>query len=173
MIRATLYRANIGFLRRHPWQLAMAVLGIAIGVAVIVAVDLANASARKAFLLSMDAVTGEATHQVVGGPAGLAEGVYVDLRSDHGFRAVAPVVEGDVLVAGRSLQVLGIDLFAEQEMRTFTADIDTSDNTESSARAFFRDMLTVDGAVVMSTETAGQLGLAVGDDFEVSAGGRT
>ena len=53
-----LYRTNISYLLRHPWQLALAVLGIAIGVAVIVAVDLANESSRKAFLLSMDTVTG-------------------------------------------------------------------------------------------------------------------
>ena len=63
-----LYRASFGYLLRHPWQLALALLGICIGVAVIVAVDLANQSAKKAFLLSMDAVTGAATHQVIGGP---------------------------------------------------------------------------------------------------------
>jgi putative ABC transport system permease protein len=46
------YRASFSYLLRHPWQLALALLGISVGVAVIVAVDLANASARKAFLLS-------------------------------------------------------------------------------------------------------------------------
>ena len=44
------YQASFRYLLRHPWQLALSLLGIAIGVAVIVAVDLANASARKAFL---------------------------------------------------------------------------------------------------------------------------
>lgn len=48
-----LYRASFGFLIKHPWQLGLALLGISIGVAVMVAVDLANASSRKAFLLSM------------------------------------------------------------------------------------------------------------------------
>ena len=52
-------RAAFSYLLRHPWQLGLSLLGICIGVAVIVAVDLANSSARKAFLLSMDAVTGE------------------------------------------------------------------------------------------------------------------
>ena len=74
------WRASLGYLLRHPWQLFLSMLGVGIGVAVIVAVDLANASSRKAFLMSMDAVTGEATHQVVGGPAGVDESVYVDLR---------------------------------------------------------------------------------------------
>jgi hypothetical protein len=65
------YRASFSYLLRHPWQLALALLGISVGVAVIVAVDLANASARKAFLLSMDTITGEATHQIIGGPRGV------------------------------------------------------------------------------------------------------
>ena len=33
-----LYRASFGYLMRHPWQLALAVIGICIGVAVMVAV---------------------------------------------------------------------------------------------------------------------------------------
>jgi putative ABC transport system permease protein len=41
------------------------VLGVALGVAVVVSIDLANASARRAFTLSSEAVTGRATHQVV------------------------------------------------------------------------------------------------------------
>jgi putative ABC transport system permease protein len=67
----TLYRASFAYLWRHPWQLVLALLGICIGVAVIVAVDLANDSSRKAFLLSMSTINGQATHQIVGGPAGL------------------------------------------------------------------------------------------------------
>ena len=120
MIPAT-YRANFAYLLRHPWQLALAVLGIAIGVAVIVAVDLANASARKAFLLSMDAVTGAATHQVIGGPRGIEEQVYVQLRVEHGIRDIAPVVSGSASVNRMPVQVLGVDIFAEREMRSFTS----------------------------------------------------
>ncbi|HEX5764004.1 MAG TPA: ABC transporter permease, partial [Woeseiaceae bacterium] len=89
-----LYRASLGYLTRHPWQLALALVGICVGVAVMVAVDLANESARRAFLSSMDAVNGEATHQVIGGPAGIDELLYVDLRVSGGLRNIAPVVEG-------------------------------------------------------------------------------
>ena len=75
-----LYRASFGYLLRHPWQLALALLGICIGVAVMVAVDLANESSRKAFRLSMDTINGEATHQIVQGPAGVDETLYARLR---------------------------------------------------------------------------------------------
>ena len=53
-------------LRRHPLQTGLAVLGVAIAVAVVVAVDLANHSAREAMRVSLESVTGKATHQLVG-----------------------------------------------------------------------------------------------------------
>ena len=58
----------------------MSILGVALGVAVVVAVDLANESARRGFLLSVEALSGRATHEVVGGPLGLPEAVYRELR---------------------------------------------------------------------------------------------
>ena len=168
------YRASLGYLARHPWQLALALVGVAIGVAVIVAVDLANASARKAFLLSMDTVTGEATHQVIGGPTGVDEAVYVDLRIAHGIRDVAPIVAGEVATPQARLSLLGVDLFAEQTLRRFTreADVATGASPDDSGLDLFRDVLTRPGAVTMSRATARSLGVAPGDTFEILANGR-
>ncbi|MBT8082530.1 MAG: FtsX-like permease family protein [Gammaproteobacteria bacterium] len=157
---------------KHPWQLALALLGIGIGVAVIVAVDLANASARKAFLLSMDTVTGEATHQVVGGPLGIDEAVYATLRVEHGLRAIAPVVSGSVEVDDTLLDVLGVDLFAEQDIRPFTGDASIPTGVEDGAQQnLFRSFLTEPGAVTMSARTAAGLGIRLGDRFALIAGG--
>ncbi len=163
------WRASLGYLLRHPWQLFLSMLGVGIGVAVIVAVDLANASSRKAFLLSMDAVTGEATHQVVGSPAGFDESVYVDLRVHHGFSAIAPIVEGTAMIDEVSLQLLGVDLFAESEIRAFTGlRADAGSDTES----LFREFLVTPGVVSMSDQLAARLGIAVGDGFTLVADGR-
>ena len=163
------WRASLGYLLRHPWQLFLSMLGVGIGVAVIVAVDLANASSRKAFLMSMDAVTGEATHQVVGGPAGLDESVYVGLRVTHGIRAIAPVVDGTVTIGNMSLQLLGIDLFAESEIRSFTGP---QADAGSDAELLFREFLITPGTVTMSSQLAEVLGVAVGDTLTLIADGR-
>lgn len=163
MIPAT-YRASFSYLLRHPVQLALALLGIGIGVAVIVAVDLANASARKAFLLSMDAIAGETTHQVIGGPRGVPEDIYVQLRVENGIRSIAPVLEGRVEADTTSMRLLGVDIFAEREMRTFTG--------ESSSEETFRGFLTQPGAVTMSGGTAARLGIVPGEGFAVRVAGR-
>jgi putative ABC transport system permease protein len=163
------YRASFSYLLRHPWQLVLSLLGIVIGVAVIVAVDLANSSARKAFLMSMDAITGEATHQVIGGPGGVDELTYRNLRTEAGITSVAPIVEGVVNTEGASLQLLGIDLFAEQSMRSFTGTATSGSGDESS---LFVRFLLEPGVITTSEQTAEDLGLTVGESFEVSVGGR-
>ena len=166
---ATVRRANVNYLLRHPWQLALAVLGICIGVAVIVAVDLANQSSRKAFVLSMDTLTGKATHQVVGGPGGLDEQLYSQLRVEHGVREIAPIVAGDVEVAGATLQLFGVDLFAERQMRSFTSD--TGESQAGDGIALLRDFLTVPGAALMSATSAAAFEVSAGDAFAIQAGG--
>ena len=166
-------KASVGFLLRHPWQLALVLLGIVIGVAVIVAVDLANASARKAFVLSMDTITGEATHQIIGGPRGVHERTYVDLRVAHGIRNIAPVVEGSVLAGDRSLRLLGVDLFAEQALRSFTGQTVDIPKEDATVEAPLRVFLTNPGTVILSRATANRLGIDPGDRFEIEVGGRS
>ena len=89
-----LWRATVRHLLRHPLQLASAIVGVALGVAVVVAIDLANGSAEQAFRVSSATVAGRATHQLVGGPQGLDEALYRELRVARGVRPSAPVVEG-------------------------------------------------------------------------------
>ena len=162
-----LYRASFGYLLRHPWQLALALLGICIGVAVMVAVDLANESSREAFRLSMDTINGEATHQIVQGPAGVDETLYVRLRLKEGIRSIAPVVEGYVDIGNITMKVLGVDPFAEREFRNYSMS-----DSVVSVNDTYRRVLTVSGAVLMSDQTARSLNLSPGDRFDVSAGGR-
>src|SRR5215211_6171185 len=73
-------------LLRNPIQFAIMMLGIALGVAVMVSIDLANASAARAFDISTSAVTGRATHSIVAGEQGVDELVYVQLRTDAKWR---------------------------------------------------------------------------------------
>ena len=66
--RKTFWNIGWRYLTRHPWQSVLMIVGITLGVAVVVAVDLANASASRAFDLSTETVAGRATHEIVGGP---------------------------------------------------------------------------------------------------------
>ena len=116
-----LWAASLRHLLRHPAQLALALVGLSLGVATIIAVDIATASSRRAFELSMDAVNGAATHEIVGGPQGIDERLYVDLRTHDLVAgelqpALAPVVEGYVTVGDREMQLVGVDPLASPEL---------------------------------------------------------
>ena len=51
-----LWRASLRYLLHHPWQIGLSFVGVALGVAVVVAIDLANSSAQRAFFLSTESV---------------------------------------------------------------------------------------------------------------------
>src|ERR1700691_2384375 len=101
--------ASAGVLRhllRHPAQLLLALVGLALGVATIAAVDMATASAARAFELSLEAVNGAATHEIVAGPPGIDERLYVALRRAGLPIEFAPVVEGYAEIGDRTLELI-------------------------------------------------------------------
>ncbi|HVW69592.1 MAG TPA: FtsX-like permease family protein [Steroidobacteraceae bacterium] len=195
----TLWAASWRHLVRHPAQLALALVGLSLGVATIVAVDIATASSRRAFELSMDAVNGAATHQIIGGPQGIDEGLYVDLRTrgevGEPRPALAPVVEGYVTIGDRTMQLVGLDPLASPELEVRAgreavgvgaAGVPTASGVPANAAAggsagagigardrveALRRWLTEPGAVVMAAGTAKELGIATGQRFEIEVGG--
>jgi putative ABC transport system permease protein len=171
-----LWRSSLRYLVRHPWQFGLAVLGVALGVAVVVSIDLANVSAGRAFTLSTEAVTGRATHQVVGGPGGLPDDAFRRLVVEAGVERAAPVVEDYVLIprkAGqpsRTLHLLGVDPFSEAPFRAYLSGAPEGLGTDR-ASIDLGPLLTRPGAVVLPAATARELGLKVGDAFTVRAAG--
>ena len=178
-----LWAASLRHLLRHPAQLALALIGLSLGVATIIAVDIATASSRRAFELSMDAVNGSATHQIMGGPQGVDERVYVELRTAGVVPGewLTPVVEGYVTVGDREMRLVGVDPLAGAP-RTGGAEGDggggfgSRSGLESWARG--RDRVEVlrrwfvePGAVVLGAGTARQLGVATGGRFGIEVGG--
>ncbi len=122
----TLWAASLRHFLRQPAQLALALVALAAGVATIVAVNIATASSRRAFELSMRAVNGPATQVITGGPQGLDETLYVRLftRAPLGGGpqpVYAPVVEGYVTVRGRVMQLVGLDPFASAALQESSA----------------------------------------------------
>ena len=113
-----LARANRRHFVRHPLQLLLAILGVALGVAMVVSIDLAAQSTHRAFALSMEALTGRYTHHLTGGPEGLPEGLFTRLRVEAGIRESAPAVEGYVSIGQTTLRLVGFDVFSERNLRS-------------------------------------------------------
>ncbi len=171
----TLFNVGWRYLLRHPWQTILMIVGITLGVAVMVAIDLANSAASRAFDLSTDAIAGRATHQVVGGPAGLDERIYAELRTSGLSVASAPVVADMITspqLGDRPIQLLGVDPFAEEPFRSFLITDRGGSAEDPIDVAQLVAFLTQPGALLLSEDLAGQYGLAIGDVLSIDASGR-
>ncbi len=150
-------------------------LGVALGVAVFVSIDLANQSAKKALSLSLDEVQGRTTHEIVASaPAGIPEELFVALVR-AGVRPAAPIVEGSVVVLPRrsgarpeALRLLGVDPFSEAPFRPALGKLGGGKAGESGID--LGHFLTTPGACLLARATAGRFGLTVGDRFTVRVG---
>lgn len=144
------------------------VTGVALGVAVVIAIDLAGESARRGFVRSSEAVVGRATDRVVGGPSGVSDALFRRIRVDWGLRRSAPVVEGTVIAPdlGREpLRVLGVDPLSEAPFRRHLRGASLRDP------AFLR-LLAEPGTVLLGSALATRHHLRPGDALRVEADGR-
>ncbi|MGD2053724.1 MAG: FtsX-like permease family protein [Gammaproteobacteria bacterium] len=157
-----LLRAGLRYMLRHRWQGLLALTGIALGVAVVLAVDLANSGARAAFELSAQHLQGRATHRLVVPGATVPDEVYVSLQRQSGAPGMAPVVKDWVGVEGipGRYQLVGFDLFAEAPFRNELARM-------SNRSGFTADWLTRPGALVLGDNIARTLGVAVGESLNI------
>jgi putative ABC transport system permease protein len=144
-------------------QLLLAILGVALGVAVFVGVELANDSARRAFAESQAQLAGQATHQLVGIGEEIPSELYRELRTAHGAIAAAPIVETRARVAGtegRSFALLGIDPLEEIEFRSYSGF--SIEGQSDTAR-----LIAEPRSLLVPSSLAAELGLDIGSVLDL------
>ena len=161
-----LRRASRRDLRRHRLQSVLCALSVALGVGLVLALDVAIESSRRAFELSLAGVQGRATHHVVGGPNGVPEAFYAQLRVDKGWTDIAPVIDESLRMVDPDagvFRLLGIDPFAESRFqRGATGD----------GGAAVRRLVTRPGAVWLEESTARELQLDAESTLTLRGRGR-
>src|SRR5688572_1659096 len=159
---------------REKTRTALTILGIAVGVAVVVAIQLANQSALRAFRESVDAIAGRANYQIVGDTGPLDERVLLGLRPlwNEGVR-FAPVIDVEgMLVAVHSpaqqpVRILAVDLLSDLHFRDYRyARIDTGAKHESLGDYF---ALFQSDSVILPAPFAKEHGLRIGSRLSVNA----
>ena len=109
-------------LLREKLRTILTILGIAVGVAVIVAIELSNQSAMRAFSESVDAVAGRANYTIVGDTGSIDENVLLRLQPlwDDGAR-FAPVIDVDGVLEPSQipLRLLAVDLMSDLHFRDY------------------------------------------------------
>ncbi len=139
------------------------------GVAIVVSIDIANYSSSTAFNLSMNAVTGKSTHQIIGTSEGIPDSLYNFLRVKKGIRNIAPVIETFISIPDSNKKVfklLGVDIFAERPFRDYLSA------TDVSMDGGLKDFLTLPNSVIISEENLLKLNKTKGDSLKVLINGK-
>ncbi|HEX9160812.1 MAG TPA: ABC transporter permease, partial [Thermoanaerobaculia bacterium] len=155
---------------------SLTVLGIAVGVAVIVAIQLANQSALRAFRESVDAVAGRANYQIVADAGVLDENLLLRLQWLWGHNGrFAPVidVEGIVQRSQLPIRLLAVDLLSDLHFRDYryATVLTSSTATARSAATEYLELFRYD-SVILPAPFAAENGFRIGDPIVLEFGGR-
>lgn len=176
--RTLLYRSSWRYFLKHPVHLLFSVLGVALGVALVVGIDIASQSARQGFYLSSQSITGQASHRIINSGHMLPEAIYAQLRNELGLRKVAPLIKQAVWITAQntrssnnkqkmntriSAQLVGIDPFSEAEIRTWQQGMIDSLPGDSLQR-----LLSETNTVLVASDFLNKYHLGVGDTLSLT-----
>ena len=158
MVNYLLLRSSWRFFTRHPWQLWLTLLSIALGTAVMVAVDLANMTAKQSFRHSVSVLSGTMTHEITAREGELPEDFYTLLRVQWGLRDSSPQLSSPISVAGLQYTLLGLDPFAILYQQQGGFDVPTE---------ILPRLLTEPDSVLISSSLADREKIKAGDKLVV------
>lgn len=170
-----LFRSHVlRYIARHRTLALLNVLSVALGVAVYLAIQIANHSANRAFAATIDIVAGKAELEVTAPSYGLPDEIFPTVARQSGVSAATPIVRGFVSLPdfpGEYLQVLGLDIFTNEPFRTFELTDFATATREFDVQRWLGDP----DAIAVTAGFASQHGLKAGDPIraQVNATERT
>src|SRR5688572_31284516 len=177
---------------------ATTIVGVALGIAVVIAIQLTNASSVRGFESALETVAGKTAIEIIGAGTGVDETRMPELGWLREFGRISPVIEGSAaLVLGdvRSLnsrrqleavKILGIDILRDQPFRDYQLlqlqrlDGDSlSHRPPNDAEAIddyttqqFLEILTNERSVVITEKLAKRRGYQIGGEMRLMIGDR-
>jgi len=152
----------VRYVRRHPLLALLNVASVALGIAVYLAIQIANTSANRSFAAAVDLVAGKSHLEIRGD---VPETLWPILAKEPGIRAVTALVEGTVTIPdhpGEYLRILGIDLFTGDAFRTFAL-------SETGAAPALEPWLGAGDGIALTADFARRVGVKPGDRLRVLA----
>jgi putative ABC transport system permease protein len=173
MLRPVIFRLGLRYISRRLFQSVLFIIGVALGVAVVIAIDLANGSASRAFDISAQSISGLATHQISAGASGIPTEIYTQLRLDLGIKLSAPVVSEYVRAEGipQSLRLLGIDPIAEPPFRDYLTTVEVVGEDNINAFDAVTRFISEPGTMLISQALADELAVQPGDNVTLNVSG--
>lgn len=168
-------------LKEEPYRLLLTLVGVSLGVAVFIAVKMANDTSTRAFENSLVAISGKTQLEVSAGGLGVDEDLILRLRAMREVKRATPVIQQHVWVRkatgpdarwrrgaasqGRAVLTLGLDLLGDNDFRGYKLEKNFSREEILSRIADPQGLFIAQGL-------ADVLGVGRGDFVEVEAARR-
>ncbi|HET9916179.1 MAG TPA: ABC transporter permease, partial [Candidatus Binatia bacterium] len=145
--------------QHHRLRTVLTFFGMALGVAVIVAIALVNRALTSSFQSTIEQIAGKAVLQVSNSESGMAEAALALVRDTEGVLDVAAAVDGFLPVSGmpaERLYIYGVDLLTDFTMRDhrFAGDGFAFDQA--------LDFIALPDSIAVTESFARRLGLSIG-----------
>src|SRR5687768_16244475 len=168
------------------------VAGVALGIAVVIAIQLTNASSVRGFSTALETVAGKTAIEIVGAGTGVDEARLPELSWLRAFGVISPVIEGSAaLVVGdlnfttrrqlEAVKILGIDILRDQPFRDYQLlELDRLEGDGLSCRPpnddyttqQFLEILTNERSVVITEKLAKRRNYQIGGEMRLMIGDR-
>ncbi len=182
-------------LAREKLRSALTALGISLGVGVMIAIRLANASALESFRAATESIAGETSIQITGAAGRFDEMLLADLSWLREYGQMSPVISGYAMIdfaaplsssqsdsqsqqssnknarsrRGESLQVLGVDVLRDRALRRYRLLRFNETDTEPTPREFL-SLLTDSQSIILTEAFARRHNLEIGSPIHLLIG---
>lgn len=121
-MRSLLHWLSLRHWTQHPTRAALTLVGVGLGVAITVAVDLIGTEILASHSRTLDAVAGKAQLTVTRGEAGMERSIADAVFKVKGVQHVEPLLEKQLVEPGRGpILLLGIDFLGDDSLRQVEA----------------------------------------------------
>ncbi len=147
----------------HKVRTLLTVIGIALGVAGFIAVEMITDTLSDSFARMVDQVAGRVQLQVVGGDSGVEEAVLKQLESFPDLQAALPVIQVNTkAVDGTPLLVLAVDTLNDRQARDYKMR-DASGAQISDPLVFLNSR----NSILLARQFADKLQLSIDQEIEL------
>jgi putative ABC transport system permease protein len=159
-------------LARDRVRTGVTALGISLGVGVMIAIRLANASALESFRAATESVAGETSIQIKGAAGRFDELLLRDLVWLDSYGQASPVITGHAMTeGGEYLEVLGVDVLRDRSLRRYRLLRLSAERDEPTTQEFLL-LLADPRAVVLTEKFARRNNLSIGSSVQLTIGDR-
>ena len=148
----------------------LSIVGVALGVSVMLAIQLANQGSLRGFSAALDAVSGKAALEITCPPLGVAETLMPQLSWLREIGLATPVIEADVTAqtgqGSETLRLIGIDALRDPALRDYAVTGATASGME------LMTFLAQPDSVILTSSFAQRHHLKAGDTLALLIGDR-